>query len=275
MHRIVLSLFVACCLVAVVTPAHSQYTLEYKFEKGKIYRFGDSTFVNSSQEMMGQEMKSKSNVLSTTKVVTTDVTAGKSAVMEVSPEALKISITSAQMDTTIVPTDMIGKRTRITVSPLGEVTNRQVIDSVRASGLMRGVGQREVIRFHMYPGKSVKIGDTWNATRNDSTMGTVVTTSKMQYTLAGKEQRLGKDALKLTYTGTLTIKGKSSMMGMQVFVEGSGKVSGVCYVDPVNGLPLYDESTSDMESTYAVTGQQNMTIPSSQTVVSHRTLLSD
>jgi hypothetical protein len=73
----------------------------------------------------------------------------------------------------------------------------------------------------------------------------------------------------------MSVTGKGSMMGMQLYVEGSGKAKGFCFIDPASGLPVYDESTSDMETTAAITGQQNMTIPSSQSVVSRRTLLND
>ncbi len=280
MHRILLSVLTASCilLAAALSPAQAQYTLEYKFEKGKTYRFGDSTTVNSSQEMMGQEMKTTSTVISKTKLLATDVTASKSAVIEVSPEAMSIAMKTPQMDTTLVPTEMIGKRTRITVTPLGDVTNREILDTVSVTGIMRGVSQREAIRFHNYPGKAVKVGGKWNGTRSDTTSamgGSIVTVSKMEYTLAGKESKGGKDALKVTYTGTMTVNGKGTMMGMQLYVEGSGKVSGFFFADPTTGLPLYDESTSDMESTAAITGQQNMTIPSSQTVVSRRTMIND
>ena len=281
MHRVMYSLGAAWSILVLagsVSLAQSLYTLEYKFEKGKTYRFGDSTVVNMVQEMMGQEMKTSSSVETTTKLLPTDITPEKGAVLEVSSEAMRIVMKTPQMDTTIVPSELIGKRTRITVSKLGEVSRRQVIDTIKATGFMRGVSQREAIRFHSFPSKPVSIGEKWKASHADTTEamgGSMVTVSNFEYTFVSKEQRAGRETLKLTYSGTMKITGKGTMMGNQLYIEGSGKARGTCYVDPATGLPVYDESTSDMATTAALTGQQNMTIPSSQNVVSRRTLLSD
>ncbi len=280
MRHVTYILLAAVCIVLTAGPASGQghFTLQYKLEQGKTYRFGDSTTVNATQEMMGQEMKTASSVVTTTRLVPTDVTPEKATIFEVSADAMRLSIKSPQLDTTIVPQDLLGKRTRVTMSRLGEVSRREVIDTVKASGFMRGVGQRDLVRFHIYPSKAVSVGEKWKTSRTDTTEamgGSMITVSKFEYTFVATEKRSGRETLKLTYSGTMSVTGKGSMMGMQLYVEGSGKAKGFCFVDPSSGLPVYDESTSDMETTAAITGQQNMTIPSSQSVVSRRTLLSD
>jgi hypothetical protein len=40
-------------------------------------------------------------------------------------------------------------------------------------------------------------------------------------------------------------------------------------------MPVWEDSKYDVESTVALTGPQNMTIPGSQSVTAHRTLLKD
>ena len=45
------------------------------------------------------------------------------------------------------------------------------------------------------------------------------------------------------------------------------------WADPATGLPVAEDATMNMESTVAVTGQQSMTIPSSQSVTTHRSLV--
>jgi hypothetical protein len=45
------------------------------------------------------------------------------------------------------------------------------------------------------------------------------------------------------------------------------------YFDAEQGLVILDESTTDSEQTMAITGQQNMTIPMSQSMKTTRMLL--
>ncbi len=54
------------------------------------------------------------------------------------------------------------------------------------------------------------------------------------------------------------------MMGMDVFTEGGGKMSGTIYFDEKAGMLVSEDSKIDMDLTAAVKGQQNMTIPITQ-----------
>jgi hypothetical protein len=58
-----------------------------------------------------------------------------------------------------------------------------------------------------------------------------------------------------------------------LFIEGSGKSNGTLFFDPTDGLPVAEESTLDLELTIAVTGQQNMTIPQTQSMKTTMVLL--
>lgn len=86
---------------------------------------------------------------------------------------------------------------------------------------------------------------------------------------------MGVECAKISYSGKLTISGKGSMNGADFFVEGTGSTGGIYFVEIATGMPVREDSKYDMESTVAVTGAQNMTIPSSTAVTSHRTLLKD
>ena len=271
---------ILCAVLCAVQPARAQdeYTLQYKFEKGKTYTFIDTLNVKSSQEMMGQEMKSTSVFRATTKVVASEVNGDGSAVLTYSPEKMSFTIHSPQMDTTMTPTEMLGKRSRVTVSSLGTMSRRGMIDTVKLTGMMRGAAQRELVRFHVFPGKPVKVGGTWTSVRPDTneSMGSkVVTVATLEYTVLAKEKISGKEALTIAYKGKLTITGKGSMMGSDFFIEGSGTMSGTLHLDPASGLALVEDSTMDMESTIALTGQQKMTIPSSSSVTSHHILATE
>jgi uncharacterized Zn finger protein len=279
-QRLTAFLTIACVSVAGLTISHAQesYSLQYKFEKGRAYRFGDTITVNSTTEMMGQEMKSTSSVLSVTRAVATDVQSGGTTVFVVSTDTMNVTITSSRGDTTLAPREMIGKRTRFTMTKLGDVTNRETIDTVKIVGVMRAVGRRETIRFHAFSAKPVKIGGQWTSTHSDTSDqmgGKMVLAWTLDYTLLAKEKRSGRACLKVGYMGKVSVTGKGSMQGMEIFVEGSGTLNGKVFIDPTNGLPLFEESKAEMETSAAVTGQQNMTIPSSQSITTHRGLLTE
>jgi hypothetical protein len=258
--------------------AQDQYTLQYKFEKGRVYRFADTTLVKSSQEMMGQEMKSTSKVVATTRLIPSEIKADGSTVITVSPEVMSVNINNGKMDTTLVLQDMIGKRTRLTISKIGETMSREVVDSVKMSGLAASTGRQDMVRLHIMPSKPVRIGEKWTTTKPDtfdSQGGKMITVTTGESTLMAKEMKNGVDCFKVSYTGKLTVSGKGTMNGMDFFVEGNGTTSGTYFMEISTGLTVVEDTKSDIESTVAITGAQNMTIPGSQTMTAHRVLLKD
>jgi len=101
----------------------------------------------------------------------------------------------------------------------------------------------------------------------------MVSTSTLEYTVAGREAQMGHDCVKLNYAGESTIEGKGSMMGMDVFMEGKGKLKGTIFFDDAQGLVVMEEGQNDTDMTAAITGQQNMTIPMTQSAKVMRTLM--
>jgi len=271
------ALLIACTLALQPATAQEQFTLLYKLAKDHTYRFHDTLVVTSSQEMMGQEMKATSTVVSTARVVTSDVRADGSTVLTVSADGMTVSVKSPMQDTTITLSNVVGKRSRVTLSKLGETLARETIDTVKLSGMSMSAGRQDMLRLHIFPDKPVAIGEKWKTVKPDTTEmgggGRMVTVATGESTLQGKEPRAGHDCLKVTFTGTMTLTGKWSANGMEFYIEGNGKTGGTYFVDIATGLPVVEDSRYDVESTVAITGQQNMTVPSSQSAVSHRTLL--
>ncbi len=265
-----------------LSPARAQesYQLEYKFQKGKTYRFKSTTASDMTQEAMGREMKMTGGSDMIARAVIEDVLSDGSMVMVVSADTAVTRSKSPMSDTTMVLTNIIGKRMRITVDKTGKVQTREVIDSVRYEG--RGVvgraPQREVMGFTNLPDKPVKMGEKWTISRADTLDmmgGKTVTASDIEYTLVGSETKLGHDCLKIAFAGKTTTTGKMSSMGMEMFIEGDGKTSGTVFFDPKQGLPVLVESASDDERTMATTGQQSMTMLMSSTSKSTQVLLED
>ncbi len=248
--------------------AQESFTLEHKFEKGKTYHYTAAANSKVTQEMSGQEMHVAMEAWFVPSISLERMTPDGNIVLVYAADSARAHIKAPNMDSTLAMANLIGKRTRLTVSPKGEVLKREVIDSVKTDRFMSGLGLRELIKLPRLAAGPVRMGDKWNVTQadtNDLGGGKIVTTTNTAYTLAGKEKVQGHDCLKITYTGTASTAGKGSMMGMELFVEGTGKSTGTFYFDPEKGMFVRNEAKQENETTMAATGQQNMTIPISST----------
>jgi hypothetical protein len=271
-------LLLTAVLVLVVgagASAQQKYSLAYKFEKGKTYRYHMESKGVSTQEMMGREMKVDNASDMVVKMVGEDVLSSKDAVLIVSAESATTTVKSPMKDTTMVLSQLIGKRSKFVVSPKGKILNREVIDSIKMEGV-RSMGAREMMKTHELPAEPVSAGATWKAAWTDTMEamgGKLITTYANEYTLAGT-QTVGKhDCVTITFTGKITITGSGKMMGMEFFMEGSGTSKGVRCFDAAAGLAISDEADTNIDMTMAATGQQNMTIPMTQTAKSKQTLM--
>ena len=255
-------------------------SLKYNFAAGDVYRYADTLVVQTTQEMMGQEMKVSQNISVVTRFVVDAVISGGGASLITSNDTMLVKVKNPRVDTTIVPVEILHKRNRLTVTPLGDITAREVIDSVRVPMLMRGggIGSREIMRLPVLSANPVKPGEKWTSSKVDSTSaegGSSVLSMTMEYTFVGREKYAGRACVKLAYTGKLEVNSKSKMGGMDVFTEGTGKLTGVVYFDDRAGVFVADEGKTDMEMTAALTGQQNMTIPISSTTTMKHVLLAN
>lgn len=275
--RLATALFLVALLAASAL-AQDSYRLEYKFQKGKTYRYRSVSAGNMTQEMMGKEMKMTNGSTMVTRTAVENVLPDGNIVLVASADSATIYSKSQMMDTTVVLNTLIGKRTRIVLSKLGKVLSREIIDSVKQESPFGGGNQRGMVTVTKLPDKEVKVGETWKDVLIDtieSMGGKIYRMSTLQFTLSGKEDKLGHNCLKIDYSGTISDTGKMAMGGMELYLEGGGKIKGTMYFDPRLGVTVFDEMTSDTEETMAVTGQQNMTIPMSQSMKTTRVLLGD
>jgi hypothetical protein len=269
-------------LALAIGAASGQTTqLKYSLEKGKTYRYADTMIVNTTQEMMGQEMKIFNRISAVSRVTVERADADGKHALLFSLDTIRVATKSPRMDSTLVPTELLHKRSRLTLSSTGDVVAREVVDSIRMASGMRGAGlssQREFLSLPVYSGRPVKVGEKWTSVRADTQQsmgGMMVTTTTLEYTLLGKESYSGRDAWKLNYSGTSAIAGKGTMMGSEVFTEGSGKLSGTAYVDGKSGMLIAADGKMESDMTAAVTGQQNMTIPINQSGTTKHVLIAE
>ncbi len=252
-------------------------SLIYKLEKGKTYRYASRSDIQSAQTAMGNEITTTSISNGIVRLIVEDVDKDGNITLVSSLDSLVVKSHSPQRDTTMVnPFGFVGKRTREVLSKYGKTIKSSPIDTLKMPMGMSGRRIGPSSSFVDFGEKVLKIGDSWEQTRTDSVDqmgGKMVVTSHVTYTLLELTKRLGYKCYKISSKGTLSFQGKGQMMGMSMYTEGTGTVNGAIYFDPEGGILVEAESTSQQELTAAMTGQQNMTIPISQSIKSTTSLM--
>lgn len=257
--------------------AQEKAKLEYKFEKGKTYIYRDETIGDITQEMMGREMKLKNESKTVIRIKVEDTDKDKKSTLIISADSVIVRSLSQMRDTTITVKELEGKRTKIVISNLGKILNRETIDSVKIGSRMAAMANREAISFPELPAGPIRAGEKWKSTRVDTTSpdnsGQMIVTKDIEYTFVGKEKKNNIECYKISFTGTSSTEGKFNMQGMEFYIEGSGKINGSFYFDQKLGLVLESENTTESEMTYASVGENPMTIPVTQKILSKSTLI--
>ena len=264
-------LLIALLLTTALVYSQESVMLKYNFVKGKTYSQNVLVNTNITQTMGSQEMKIQSDIDANNEYTIEGVAKDGNGTLLVS--MLNASVHSAVMgkDTTLKLNDLKYK-SRTVFSKEGKSISTVKVDSTDAAKLMGQANQ--LIKLPLLPGRSVKIGEKWQDTVVETTKPSagnpfaIDIKSITEYTLVGKEVKDGKQCFKISYSGTLTINGKGNQMGMDMFMEGTGQVAGFNYFDPKTSLIAYSEGDTEMDMSIAVSGQQNMTIPMTQTMKS-------
>jgi len=264
-------------LLTLAAWAAAGYKLRYQFPKGTTYRYLTTMEVEGSQEMMGQEMKYTSTAATVLRLDAEGPDNQNGLSYTLSYDSLRVKIHSPQGDTTLSnPPGVVHKRVRKIVSPWGKQIKSIEIDTLQINPLLRGFGSALRNICIDLPEKEVNLGESWTTTRTDTTQsmgGQVVATANLTHTLVGPEGKSGYECLKITYTGSISIKGSGTTQGMNFFMDGTGKVEGTYFFAPKEGLLVAQQAIADQEMTMAMTGQTNMTIPLSQSIQTTMTLM--
>jgi len=266
-------------LFTIYSYAQQGGILQYRLEKGKSYKYATEQEVKVSQEMMGRE--NVSDVVSTSTIILEpqDVAENGDITCFASFGEMVVKVHSTMMDTTLDMTNMVGKKNKLVVTKFGKTISVTPIDSFPPLRMMGGFGDPAMAFRRLLvelPDKALAVGDTWTRTGPDtvSTMGgRIIITPTTEYKVVTTENKLGYNCLKITFSGKYSLEGKGSQMGAEFFITGEGKSEGTFFFTPQEGLMIALESSSDQESTVAVTGQMNMTIPQTQTIKSKVSLV--
>jgi len=260
----------AVSVIATLALAAGAYKFAYHFQKGQRLKYMTSVKTDQSMEMMGQEMTSAIEGMSMMHIDVENVDKDGTATFVYALDSLRLHVKSQNppMDSTFRnPEGLIGKRTRQVMSALGNKIKSTVVDSVKLAGMAAQVGgQYSSLHLIEFPGKEVKLGESWSIARADTIEqagGQAILSPNHTYTVGAEVDTLGYRCVRVSYTGAVKIKGEGKNMGMNFFVEGEGPSSGIAYFAPKEGLLVVATNNADLEMTIALTGQMSMTIPQS------------
>lgn len=247
--------------------------LKYNYKPGKAFRTTTTTNQEVVQSMMGQEMKVLVDVstVSELKITKVDTKGNGTALVSI----INLSVNTSAMGKNSVAKKEDFKKDNIcaVMSETGKSISTSLVDSTEASDTLNSSLQN--IKMQALPARMVKIGEKWQYRQIDTTnikapnpVTFMTTTTDAEYTLEGKEIKDGKELYRISYTGKLEIVGKGNQMGMEVFMEGTGALKGSFYFDPKISMVVYTDGLCEMNTTISVSGQQNMSIPMTQTIKS-------
>lgn len=240
-----------------------------KVSKGQEYNYLMDLNMEVVQSMAGQEMKYASSGTATVKNAISDVLAdGKIDVVTSSWDA-KINTKMMGQDSTKTFNGKVGSSTKFTLDKLGNVLSKAKSEEGKDENNIAGMdNMMGSPAFCEFPENTLKPGDKWSKTRNDSIVagpvGKLGFNVNTNYTFVGKETVDGKNLAKITSISEVKISGKGNMQGMDLAIDGTGAVNGTTYIDPANGIVQTSQSNMELDINIAVSGQQSMTIPMTQ-----------
>lgn len=243
--------------------------MKYNFKEGKSFKTTMNTTNEMVQSMMGQDVNSSwtLNAVSEFKISKVDAKKNATALVTI----LDLSVTSVAMgkENVVKKSDFKKENICAEYNQTGKSISGKLIDTTED---LSSIGSFQgFVKLQILPAREMKVGEVWNEKQIDTVnngpanpISLIITATETEYTLVGKEIREGKNVYKVSYKSAMEIAGKGKQTNMDLFLEGTGEVTGFFYFDPAASITVYSEANTEKIATITVSGQQNMTIPTTQ-----------
>ncbi|OPZ66711.1 MAG: hypothetical protein BWY83_02819 [bacterium ADurb.Bin478] len=254
--------------------AQTKTSFTYRYEPGQTYRYLMVADIRMVMDMSGRtfETTSTGRMLISLKAVERNSDGDLS--FEAWYDSLTISIKSMQMDTTMVLSDLLGKRAKLVINQYGRTKSLTAIDSLNSNPMVQRILNSDP---HIYlrrllsdlPDQPMAIGDKWTNTQKDTTKQAnmqIVVEPAIEYTLTGTEAVDGEPCSRFTLVGPLSLTGKGNQMGADFFIEGDGTSNGFLLYNEKRGILAAVEGSTEQVTSIAISGGANMTMSQTQTM---------
>jgi hypothetical protein len=242
--------------------------LRYQMAKGNTYRYTLTADNNAKTQAMGQEFNSTSSSLFGISLAVEEIGANGelTCIAKVDTNLTKVDLPMMK-DSALVLKEINGKRTRLTLSPLGKTLESTPIDTIQPSQTMAMMGNPNVVDLLRrllpeLPEQPVGVGETWKKTTPETlyVQGLkLIMKPDIQYKIEGAENVSGLDCLKIAFEGTASQYGTGSRQGMDLVLDGTVKTKGTAFFAQKEGILVSIESSIDNDMTISGTGEQMFT----------------
>jgi hypothetical protein len=272
-HRVLTTLALVC---ATFTVSHGQVFLQYTLAPKQSYTYETTSSVTQSMSAMEQDVSSITTV--TTKLhATVREAVVRQYTIDCSYDTLRIRL-QAEGAEGMLPADSVmtlaglaDRKETITLSPRGTVlstTSTGGDDMSATMSVVSGGGNGGVkALFPVFPGKELAVGETWTHETSDTMSrsqmpGSIQTKTTVKYTFDGTVDTLGYRCARIKVNSTeMVMTGTMQAMGMDMFIEGDGDLTGVMYVELSTGMQVIARTTTAMSTRMSMTGQGQAIVP--------------
>lgn len=264
--------FIVAVCVLLATAADKQ-AVRYQMPKGQSLKYVMSADSEILQEVMGSEQEVTSNSKASFTLTSDGENDAGNLVFTIVYDSFVAEINHVMMDSTVEnPEGIINKRVKKVITPSGDQLESVEIDTIKLGVFSQGGFSSNREFLPDFPADPLEMGTPVTSSDVDSmeSMGGMLQVqSDVDFTWTGNETVLGYDCMKIELDGNVRLEGTGTMRGMMdFFLEGDGDVKGTILFAPAEGILVSYDNVSDFEMTIAVTGQQNMTIPVTQSTKS-------
>jgi hypothetical protein len=246
------------------------YTIKMRMNKGDTFHQHIKMDMNMKMDAMGQAVNMKTNMdMGVTFEVTDTSSTGKELKLTYTDMHMAMDMGSLQagnMDS-LMNTNLgkiIGKSLLLELSPSNEITEVKGFDSIMISSsseadrkMTEKMFSKEQmtnmfgIMFGMYPGKPVKIGETWTS-KSTVNIANIDMQINITYKLAGVKNGLAD----IDVAGIIDGKGDMKQNGMSIGMSMSGQQHGMLTIAMDNGYMQSGSYKMDVKAEMQMGGQK-------------------
>ncbi|MDZ7263532.1 MAG: hypothetical protein ONB16_03030 [candidate division KSB1 bacterium] len=248
------------------------FILNYQLSPNQQWKYEMTSNQNMNMEQMGQAVDIKTALMTNYTIKGGGLNPQKNLLATFTLDTMHIAVTSAMGSNSPDISSIIGKSFQLAFTPKGKELEYTQTEGFEIDFGMMGGGKQNISNnfrsiFPDLPLQPIKIGDSW-VTHDTLTIPQggmeINVKNETTNTLAGKEIINGVECLKFISKSKGTVDGKGERMGMNMTIEGETEGTTTWYFAYKAGSMVQAASEGFMESTIAISGPMNMTMPMTQ-----------